>query len=86
MRHADGGGTVALDDALIEADLNEPGFARDALPALLYAAYERDPSVFHDVTRGGNLLHDATVGWDYATGLGTPRVAPLAELLVEMLR
>jgi hypothetical protein len=28
MRHADAAGVVALEDALIEADINEPGFAR----------------------------------------------------------
>jgi hypothetical protein len=35
MRHANGNGTVALEDALIEADLSQPGFARsDWLTAL----------------------------------------------------
>jgi hypothetical protein len=39
--------------------------------------------VFHDVIRGGNLLHEAVPGWDYSTGLGSPRVAPLANAIVE---
>lgn len=35
MRHANGNGTVTLEDALIEADLNQPGFPRsDWLTAL----------------------------------------------------
>lgn len=35
MRHADGGGTVDLEEALIEADISQPGFARsDWLTAL----------------------------------------------------
>lgn len=30
MRHADGDGVVSLDDAMVEADLNEPGYSREA--------------------------------------------------------
>lgn len=46
-----------------------------ALGPTLYAVAAAQPSgaVFHDVTRGGNLFDDAGPGWDYATGLGTPR-------------
>jgi kumamolisin len=42
-------------------------------------------AVFHDVTRGGNLLDDAAAGWDYATGLGSPRGTPLAHAIVARL-
>jgi len=42
--------------------------------------------VFHDVIRGGNLLYSAGPGWDYSTGLGTPRVAPLARAIVDLLK
>ena len=37
--------------------------------------------VFHDVTIGGNLYYQATSGWDYSTGLGTPIGAPLVRAL-----
>jgi kumamolisin len=41
---------------------------------------------FHDVTRGGNRLFDATPGWDYSTGLGSPDVFNLARDAVEFLK
>lgn len=41
---------------------------------------------FHDVTRGGNRLHDATPGWDYSTGLGSPNAWNLARELVALLK
>ena len=44
------------------------------LPLLYRVAAER-PEAFHDVTMGSNLLEDAGVGWDPATGLGTPERA-----------
>jgi subtilase family serine protease len=54
----------------------------------LYAVAAAAPTgtVFHDVTRGGNLFDDAGVGWDYATGLGSPRGAPLARAIVDRLK
>lgn len=59
-----------------------------ALGPTLYAVAGEQASgaVFHDVTRGGNLLHNASVGWDYATGLGSPRGAPLARAIVDYLK
>ena len=58
-----------------------------ALGPTLYAIAGEQPTgaVFHDVIRGGNLLHEAIPGWDYSTGLGSPRVAPLANAIVEYL-
>ena len=41
---------------------------------------------FHDVTRGGNRYDDAGPGWDYSTGLGSPRVWSLAQAAVDWLR
>ena len=38
------------------------------------------------MTRGGNLFDNAGLGWDYATGLGTPRGAPLARAIVDHLK
>lgn len=42
--------------------------------------------MFHDITRGGNLLHNAGPGWDNAAGLGSPRGAPLARAIVDYLK
>ena len=50
------------------------------------AASQPAGTVFHDVTRGGNLLDDAAPGWDYATGLGSPRGTPLAHAIVALLK
>jgi kumamolisin len=58
-----------------------------ALGPTLYQLAAQQPAgaVFHDVIRGGNLLFEAVPGWDYSTGLGTPRVAPLARALIDFL-
>jgi len=37
---------------------------------------------FHDVTLGGNRYYDATPGWDFATGWGSPDVYNLATAAV----
>ena len=50
------------------------------------AAQQPAGAVFHDVIKGGNLLYQAGPGWDYATGLGSPRVAPLAQAIVAFLK
>ena len=50
------------------------------------AAAQPAGSLFHDVTRGGNLYDDAGPGWDYATGLGTPRGTPLAHAIIDHLK
>lgn len=56
-------------------------------PVLYAIAEEAEPNtVLHDVVRGGDLLHRAGPGWDYATGLGTPDVTALAGAIVEYLR
>ncbi len=58
------------------------------LGPVLYQVSAEQPvgAVFHDVIRGGNLLYSAGPGWDYSTGLGTPRVAPLARAIVDLLK
>jgi kumamolisin len=56
-------------------------------PALYRIASTPQPfPPFHDVTRGGNRYYQATRGWDYSTGLGTPDVWNLARDLVGFLR
>jgi kumamolisin len=70
-------------------NVDAPGFARlGQLGPLLYelSAASEPGALFHDVVRGGNLLYNATPGWDYATGLGSPRVGPLARAIVDRLR
>jgi kumamolisin len=67
--------------------------AREGIAALgplgpvLYQVSAAQPAgaVFHDIVRGGNLLYSAGPGWDYSTGLGTPRVAPLARAIIDFL-
>jgi subtilase family serine protease len=55
---------------------------------MLYDIAARAPvnTVFHDVVLGGNLLHNASPGWDYATGWGTPIATPLARAIVDYLK
>jgi kumamolisin len=58
------------------------------LGPVLYQVAGQQPAgaVFHDIIRGGNLLYRAGPGWDYATGLGSPRVAALAQAIVDALK
>jgi len=57
------------------------------LGPVLYQISAEQPTgaVFHDIVRGGNLLYSAGPGWDYSTGLGSPRVARLARAIVDAL-
>jgi kumamolisin len=59
-----------------------------ALGPVLYALAASRPAgeLFHDVTKGGNLYDDAGAGWDYATGLGTPRGTALARAIVDAVK
>jgi subtilase family serine protease len=52
------------------------GFAAPMLYSLAAGGTPFPP--FHDVTAGGNRFYQATPGWDYATGLGSPDVYNLA--------
>jgi kumamolisin len=58
-----------------------------AAPLLYRIAAHEDPEApaFHDVVLGGDRLHDATPGWDYSTGLGSPDVFNLARAVVARL-
>ncbi len=55
---------------------NGLGFLPETLYPLAATAQPFPP--FHDVVVGGNRLYNCTPGWDYATGLGSPRVFNLA--------
>jgi len=45
-------------------------------PRLYYAVADKNAggNAYFDVTSGNNLYYQATQGWDYATGLGTPNL------------
>ena len=90
-----GGGTSAAAPfwaglTVLRRQLGEQQGLRQGLGALgptLYtvAAGQQPGSVFRDVTRGGNLLDSAATGWDYATGLGSPRGTALAQAVVAFI-
>ena len=59
------------------------------LDPVLYAlagAHQSDGTLFHDVTRGSNLLDEAAAGWDYATGWGSPALGALVPAIVAYVR
>lgn len=74
--------------ALIEQYAHRQGIRRLGLvdPMLYAIASTPQPAPpFHDVTVGGNRYYPATVGWDFATGLGSPDVYNLAQDIVRYL-
>ncbi len=76
--------TMVLTEQLAQregVDFNAP------LGPVLYqvAVAQGADAVFHDVIGGGNLMQQAGPGWDYATGLGTPRAPQLARAIVDFL-
>ena len=78
-------GLAALYEQMaLKAGLDGLGF----LTPTLYAVAAASPpnTVFHDIVRGGNLFYEATPGWDYATGLGTPIATKLGDAIVAYLR
>ena len=76
--------TALFGEIAQRSNLGPIGFVNPMLYELAAAAQPN--TIFHDVVRGGDLLHRATPGWDYATGLGTPDVTALAAAVVEYLR
>lgn len=73
--------------ALIQQQAQAEGIERIGfLNPLLYGIKESHPDAYHDVVRGGNLVHDSGPGWDAATGIGTPVVSVLSEAVLETLR
>jgi kumamolisin len=51
-----------------------------------YDGQESADEPFHDVVIGGNRKDDCVVGWDFATGLGSPNIGVLADDVVEFLK
>lgn len=66
-----------------QAGLTGLGYLNPTLYAL--AAANPPNTLFHDVVRGNNLLYEATPGWDFATGLGSPIVSRLGDAIVAYL-
>lgn len=60
------------------------GFVDPMLYAIASTPQPKPP--FHDVIVGSNRFYPATVGWDYATGLGSPDVYNLAQDVVRYLQ
>ena len=50
---------------------------------LLYTMADNCSGCFHDITTGSSNGHNATVGYDLLTGLGTPNVAAMQAWLTE---
>ena len=79
-------GSMVLAAELAAKDgISRLGFLDPVLYSIA-AAHLADGSIFHDVTVGANLLYPATVGWDYATGWGSPRLDALVPAIVAYLR
>ena len=75
----------AMDDVIFSGGGSRPARNFAEVSLLLDNASRTAPAAFNDVRRGGNLLDPAGPGWDYATGLGTPRGAELAEAIIATL-
>ncbi|MBV8444539.1 MAG: S8/S53 family peptidase [Candidatus Dormibacteraeota bacterium] len=70
--------------ALIYQDLAQKHLSHPGLLAPVLYFFAQNPSglpepPFHDVTTGTNLYYAAQPGWDFATGLGSPDAARLAD-------
>ena len=77
-------GSMLLVNQYLEAQgARRIGFANPVLYRL--ASLPQPFAPFHDVVEGGNRLHNAVPGWDYATGLGSPDVWNIARDLVPLL-
>ncbi len=68
--------TALLNEYLQQQSKSRIGFAN---PTLYKLANEKQPNPpFHDVTTGDNLYYPATVGYDLASGLGSPDLYNIA--------
>ncbi len=52
------------------------------LNPILYSAYQSNPNVTHDITKGSEGAYSATIGWDPASGLGSPNGSVLTSDLI----
>ncbi|MDE3231650.1 MAG: S8/S53 family peptidase, partial [Chloroflexota bacterium] len=58
------------------------GFLNPRIYAIGQQSAAGQNAAFHDITGGGNLYYQATPGWDYSTGWGSPDAAALTPLLL----
>ncbi len=79
------GSMVLAAQLAAQGGISRLGFLDPVLYALA-SAHESDGTLFNDVTRGSNLLDPATVGWDYATGWGSPELGALVPAIVAYVR
>jgi kumamolisin len=79
------GAMLLIEQYAQQQGVDRLGFVAPLLYRIAAADDEENPA-FHDVTLGGNRLHDAGPGWDYATGLGSPDVFNLAQAMVAELQ
>jgi kumamolisin len=75
---------LLIDQYAASRGVHRPGYVNPLLYALANSRQTFAP--FHDVTVGSNRYYQAGVGWDAATGLGSPDVFNLARDLVAYLR
>ena len=69
--------------ALMQEAASEQGIeALGFMPPRYYRIAQSDPAAFNDVVRGGNLVDQATPGWDFATGVGSPNVVALTDAVI----
>ena len=56
-------------------------------PSLYYEVADKEAGshAYFDITSGNNLYYQATSGWDYTTGLGTPDLASFDQAVYKML-
>ena len=73
--------------ALVEQALANTTGYYVAGPGILYTLANQYASAkpFYDVQTGNNLYYPATVGWDFATGLGTPNMNGIYKGLVQLV-
>ena len=71
--------TALIDQNLQQRGLSTAGFANPALYDFGEHPGGLPAPAFHDITQGTNLYYPAAPGWDFATGLGSPDVAALAD-------
>ncbi len=70
------GSTALINEYLQQQGKSRLGFANPTLYSLANEQQANPP--FHDVTSGDNLYYPATVGYDLASGLGSPDVYNIA--------
>lgn len=71
--------TALIDEDLMKQGLKSVGFANPTLYFFATNPSGLPAAPFHEITEGSNLHYMATVGWNAATGLGSPDVANLAD-------